>query len=141
MREDGTISPLWERRMVAVPFPAALPLGWTVETGPVYAKRASVNEAIVYETANLFRAWYKENLWTALRTYDGGFTWRAKRDSTQLSMHAYGAALDFNARTNRLGTKGDMDPRLVDIARAQGWTWGGEWKRPDPMHFQYGLGY
>ena len=53
-----------------------------------------------------------------------------------LSMHAFGLAVDINVSTNLLGTEGDMDPRIVDIFGKWGFTWGGIWDRPDPMHFE-----
>jgi len=53
-----------------------------------------------------------------------------------LSNHAFGLAVDFNVRTNQLGTRGDMDPRIVEVFRRWGFVWGGHWARPDPMHFE-----
>ena len=53
-----------------------------------------------------------------------------------LSMHAFGLAFDINVSTNYLGTKGDLDPRLVEIIERWGFEWGGRWERPDPMHFE-----
>ena len=53
-----------------------------------------------------------------------------------LSMHAFGLAIDFNVSTNQLGTRGDMDPRIVQIFERWGFGWGGRWARPDPMHFE-----
>jgi D-alanyl-D-alanine carboxypeptidase len=53
-----------------------------------------------------------------------------------LSMHAFGLAADLNVSTNLLGSKGDMDPRVVEIFNEWGFTWGGIWDRPDPMHFE-----
>ncbi len=53
-----------------------------------------------------------------------------------LSNHAFGLAIDLNVSTNRLGTRGDMDPRIVEIFRKWGFAWGGYWSRPDPMHFE-----
>jgi hypothetical protein len=53
-----------------------------------------------------------------------------------LSMHAFGLAVDLNVSTNVLGTKGDMDPRIIEIFNKWGFTWGGIWDRPDPMHFE-----
>jgi len=127
--------------MVGVNFPSGLPLGWKVNGMEVVATRARVNEAIAAETLALFRSWYLSGLWPKLATFDGGYTWRSKRGADDLSMHAYGGALDFNASTNQLGSEGDMDRGLVEVAQRRGWTWGGEWKRPDPMHFQWGRGY
>jgi hypothetical protein len=53
-----------------------------------------------------------------------------------LSMHAFGLAADLNVSTNLLGSEGDMDPRVVAIFEKWGFTWGGVWDRPDPMHFE-----
>jgi hypothetical protein len=53
-----------------------------------------------------------------------------------LSFHAFGLAIDFNVSSNRLGTRGDMDPRIVRLFEAAGFTWGGRWSRSDPMHFE-----
>ncbi|MDP9069572.1 MAG: M15 family metallopeptidase [Actinomycetota bacterium] len=53
-----------------------------------------------------------------------------------LSMHAFGLAFDINVSGNYLGTKGDQDPRVVEILAKWGFEWGGLWDRPDPMHFE-----
>ena len=53
------------------------------------------------------------------------------------SMHAYGLALDINPETNSYGSCGDMDPTIVELFQQHGWVWGGDWKIPDPMHFEY----
>jgi hypothetical protein len=60
------------------------------------------------------------------------------RDATKpLSKHAFGLAVDLNTRTNQLGTRGHMDPRIVEIFQRWGFEWGGTWvPRPDPMHFE-----
>jgi hypothetical protein len=125
--------------MVVVPFPAPLPLGWNKAK---LAKGSRVNQAIADEVAKLYSLWEREGLWPRLRTYDGGYAFRAQRgSSTKMSLHSFGAALDFNAETNQLGTPGDMDEKLVSVAEASSWTWGGRWKRKDPMHWQFGAGY
>jgi hypothetical protein len=53
-----------------------------------------------------------------------------------LSFHAFGLALDLNVAGNYYGTRGDMDPRVVEIFERWGFEWGGRWSTPDPMHFQ-----
>jgi len=53
------------------------------------------------------------------------------------SMHAYGAAIDFNAELNPLGGTGKMPAAVVSIFKREGWRWGGDYKkRLDPMHFE-----
>lgn len=135
IRDDGTPSVLWEAELTLVPFPTPLPLGWNLTQ---LAKGARVNRALESETARVFDLLAKEDLWRRLRTFDGGYAWRAQRGSTsKLSLHALGGALDFDAATNRLGRQGDMDRGIVQIFEACGWTWGGRFQRPDPMHYQF----
>lgn len=55
-----------------------------------------------------------------------------------LSRHSWGAAVDLNAPANPLGSAGTQDGRLVDVMQQWGFTWGGDWVVPDPMHFEYG---
>ena len=61
-----------------------------------------------------------------------------RNPSLPLSMHAFGLAVDINVSTNQLGTEGDMNPRIVEIFERWGFVWGGNWSRPDPMHFELG---
>lgn len=56
-----------------------------------------------------------------------------------VSRHAWGAAVDLNAPTNPVGSAGTQDPRLVEVMVEWGFTWGGLWLVPDPMHFEYGI--
>lgn len=56
-----------------------------------------------------------------------------------ISRHAWGAAIDLNASSNPVGSAGTQDPRLVAIMLDWGFTWGGDWLVPDPMHFEYGI--
>lgn len=61
------------------------------------------------------------------------------RPPAGISRHAWGAALDLNAAANPVGSSGTQDPRLVEIMLDWGFTWGGDWLVPDPMHFEYGI--
>jgi hypothetical protein len=56
--------------------------------------------------------------------------------SRPLSMHAWGLAIDFNSRDNWLGATPQMDPRVVETFKRWGFDWGGDWRRPDGMHFE-----
>ncbi len=62
--------------------------------------------------------------------------WDASQD---LSVHAWGIALDLNADTNAAGTEGNLDPRVIRIFAEHGFYWGGNFG--DPMHFQYTISY
>lgn len=52
------------------------------------------------------------------------------------SNHAYGLAIDINALANVLGTTGDIPAEVVAQWELEGGDWGGDWSRPDPMHFE-----
>ena len=54
-----------------------------------------------------------------------------------ISRHAWGSAIDLNVGDNPLGGPVHQDPRLVEIFRSWGFTWGGDWLVPDPMHFEF----
>lgn len=56
-----------------------------------------------------------------------------------ISRHAWGAAVDLNVSSNPQGSAGIQDPRLVAVMVDWGFTWGGDWLVPDPMHFEYGI--
>lgn len=55
----------------------------------------------------------------------------------RLSHHSWGIAIDINVSTNRPGTRSDLDPRVVGAFEDAGFTWGGRWLIPDPMHFEW----
>ncbi len=72
----------------------------------------------------------------------GGFNYRNMRGSDKLSQHAFGTAIDLNAATNPMLARGakvqtDLPDNIGEIAKKYGLEWGGNWKRPDAMHFEY----
>jgi hypothetical protein len=67
---------------------------------------------------------------------DWSYLNRAVRGGSDKSTHAFGLAVDVNALTNVLGTTGDMPEEVVRQWEAEGGEWGGDWTRPDPMHFE-----
>ncbi|WP_101523002.1 M15 family metallopeptidase [Nocardioides houyundeii] len=68
--------------------------------------------------------------------YAGCYHPRFIAGSTQLSLHAFGIAVDLNVPGNQRGTVGEMDPRVVAIFERWGFAWGGRWSWTDPMHFE-----
>ena len=71
--------------------------------------------------------------------FGGTYNYRLIRGSTRLSMHAYGCAIDLDPTGNALGDKTPefKDREAVRSAfAAEGWVWGGNWSRPDGMHWQ-----
>ncbi len=53
-----------------------------------------------------------------------------------IAHHAWGSAIDLNARANPQGLPSHQDRRLVSIFEGWGFTWGGAWLVPDGMHFE-----
>ncbi len=70
------------------------------------------------------------------REYAGCFYPRFIANTTTLSNHSFGLALDLNVPGNGRGTVGEMDRDVVAIFKTWGFAWGGDWKYTDPMHFE-----
>jgi hypothetical protein len=88
-----------------------------------------------FETA--LRNVHSRGLVSQLCTFDGCFNIRNIRGGTTPSLHSWAVAVDLNAKTNQLGTRGDMTPEFVKCFTDAGFDWGGNFKsRLDPMHFQ-----
>jgi hypothetical protein len=67
---------------------------------------------------------------------DWSYENRDVRGANVKSSHAFGIAVDINALSNPLGSAGDIPEAVVRQWEAEGGEWGGDWRRPDPMHFQ-----
>ncbi|NUS40547.1 MAG: M15 family metallopeptidase [Terrabacter sp.] len=68
--------------------------------------------------------------------YAGCYYPRFIADTTTLSNHSFGLALDLNTRGNQRGTVGEIDRDVVAIFKTWGFAWGGDWRWTDPMHFE-----
>jgi hypothetical protein len=78
---------------------------------------------------------------------DGVFNCRVIAGTTNMSVHAYAAAIDLNAGKAeywRWAAKGGVIPyknrmpqEIVDIFEKYGFIWGGKWYHYDTMHFEY----
>src|SRR5216684_372413 len=70
--------------------------------------------------------------------YGGCYNNRSIRGSTNISNHAFGAAIDLNPENNPLGgKKGTMSPIIIAAFDKEGWFWGGRYKgRLDQMHYE-----
>lgn len=55
------------------------------------------------------------------------------------SNHSWGLALDINAPNNPMSSplRTDISMGIVDLWESYGFEWGGNWNRPDPMHFEF----
>jgi D-alanyl-D-alanine carboxypeptidase len=70
-------------------------------------------------------------------TYGGCFNARYSRLSGFLSRHAYAVAIDMNTVSNCQGCTPHMNCDVVRIFRRHGFAWGGNWRTPDGMHFEW----
>ena len=69
--------------------------------------------------------------------FDGCYNDRSVRGSTQLSMHARAAALDWNAEKWPLWSERRMPDNYAAIWRAESWRLGEDYTgRKDPMHVE-----
>lgn len=92
--------------------------------------------------SDLFGVLHERGLWHLLRTFDGCYNLRKKTGtSSKYSTHSWGIAIDLNAATNAYRATPTIDPRVVAVFKDAGFTWGGNWSKPDGMHFQYATGY
>ena len=71
-----------------------------------------------------------------ITSWDGCFNIRAKKGASSASLHSWGMAIDINARTNAFGKPPTLSKALVACFKEAGFDWGGDWSRPDGMHFQ-----
>ena len=139
----------WSRvhmREVMVPQLAALGIGYHSVTFHYKA---------IKQFAALWQAWEEEGLLGAIKTWNGSWATRFKRQNgtveqrliackllgeRNLSNHSWGTAFDINAAIYPLGTPmrevSAAYAELVPIAAMYGFAWGGYFSRPDPMHWE-----
>ncbi|MFB2553995.1 M15 family metallopeptidase [Ciceribacter sp. sgz301302] len=69
---------------------------------------------------------------------EGGYSYRNVAGTNNLSRHAFGEAVDINPRQNPWSNnfQTDLPPNINEIAKRNGLMWGGNWRKPDTMHFQ-----
>lgn len=131
-----------ERNIVTVYIPA---LDGVHTDGGRFSGRVRWNRNCVEQLQFAWAEAKDTGLMAFVRTWDGSFNPRMMRGSaTRLSNHAYGTAFDINAEWNPLGREpaqpgkvGDVHP-LVKVFNKHGFHWGGDWARPDGMHFEVG---
>ena len=141
VRKDGSLDPRWQADFLAramLPFP--LKLSWDLATS---VTQMTCHKLLVEVFEDIFARVVAAGLQGKIQTFGGCFAFRAQRTGSKMSTHAWGIAVDLNPLTNAQGSVGDMDAGVIEIFRAAGFTWGGDWsgKRRDAMHFQFCSGY
>jgi hypothetical protein len=143
---DGLPTQEWqEDHLILMPVPFPLRLAWqpttTVRRIRCHVKAAISLEHILHAILAHYGGDPEKVRAARMDLFGGCYEFRRARGGSQLSMHAWGAAIDLDPERNELGVPwkpgtGMMPQAVVEIFESAGWTWGGGWKRPDPMHFE-----
>jgi hypothetical protein len=130
-------SPAAERGRVDLP--ASLPLSWAPAQR---VTRFSCHELLVPVFTSVFTQLHARGFWNLLEDFGGCYNCREVRGTTtKTSTHSWGIGIDVNAKQNPLGARPRMPQQVIGVFSDHGFTWGGNWSRPDGMHFQYATGY
>jgi hypothetical protein len=138
---DGTLDPRWQSEVlssVALPFPLVLSFD---QTKTITHFRC--HKLLVGIFSDAFAKIVSFGLQDRVTSFGGCFAFRPQRSGTKLSTHSWGIAIDLNPQSNRQGAVGDMDAGVIEVFRAAGFDWGGDWigGARDGMHFQFCSGY
>lgn len=136
--------PNWEKvNLVSVLLPWKAVAAWdqsiTIKSLRVHTKTAESLACVLGKIWCDFGKSQKAIEVAGMHLIGGGYNWRQMRGKARLSMHAYGCAVDFDPARNGLGDPTpEMDLRVVEAFKAEGWVWGGDWspQSRDGMHFQ-----
>ena len=122
---------------------------WVDGTWVLFNRRYGAAKALQNVVSKL-RALIKER--PELKKYlvrpQGTYEWRRIANSTNLSMHSFGVAIDINLRysdywwwdmrdDHKLRYRNRIPIEIPTIFEQNGFTWGGKWYRYDTMHFEY----
>jgi D-alanyl-D-alanine carboxypeptidase-like protein len=137
----GQLAPRWQSDFLAktsLPFP--MRLAWDPSR---VITQMTCHRLMTGIYASVFAGIQKNGLESKVMSFGGCFAFRPQRTGSKLSAHSWGIAIDLNPQTNAQGSAGNMDARLVEVFRAAGFEWGGDWsgKTRDPMHFQFCTAY
>ncbi len=141
--ENAGPSRAWEtENIIRVKAPWQLMTAWdfTPVSGILIHKKCADSLSKVFE--QIWQAsgqnQQKINEW-GMQLLAGGYNFRLMRGGTRLSMHSWGCAVDFDSARNSFGDPHpnfQHIPAVLDAFKAQEWTWGGTWGKPDGMHWQ-----
>lgn len=101
-----------------------------------FPKKIFINKDFKPVLEKALRNLIARGLTKELKTWDGVFVIRNKRDLKSLSIHSWANAVDVNRAENDLNMIPKLSPAFVKCFTDAGCEWGGTWKRKDGMHFQ-----
>lgn len=142
---NGMVTQEWKtKNLVTISVPFCLSLSWAPETLVTHITCHKLFSGPLLVALNDIKA---ANLAVYLGAdYGGCYMDRAIRGASgHISMHAFGAAIDFRVKENPLGSEHPeiiMRDKVAPIFKSNGFMWGGDFQgRKDPEHFQGGFGY
>lgn len=112
-----------------------LELGEDIAVGRI-PKKIYCNKYLTLPLTQALRNVVERGLVDQIKSWDGCFNIRMKKTGQSLSLHSWGLAIDINAAWNAYGAKPTMSAELVKCFTDAGFTWGGNWAKPDGMHFE-----
>ena len=131
----------WRREhLVEIDAPAWLRSYLHYDNGqPKPVRHITVHRLVAPHLEAVFAELERRVLTALIHTWEGCWVARHMRwdPSAPLSSHSWGVACDVNAANNEFGTAGRQDPRLAEAFGNHGFSWGGAWHTPDPMHMEY----
>lgn len=136
-QEDGTLSAMWgATHLTRFKLPGPIPY---IDGGIV--RQVLCHVLVWKELFGIFNTIYAQpEAWQSINDYGGCFEFRRNRnDQSAISRHAWGIAVDIDVKDNPNGAKGDMHPGVIKAFKDAGWVWGGDFHKPDPMHFEKGI--
>lgn len=145
--DSGKPTDEWEMsHLVTIPIPFPMRLAWEPEslTGKIYChlRIGSTLQKILQDIFDFYDHDIKALQNDGVDLYGGCYNFRSVRGGRSLSLHAWGAAVDLSPDANPLGKAWEPDAGMIpmDVVRIfknHGVAWGGDFSRPDPMHFEF----
>ncbi len=139
---DGILDVVWTAMnlsVFALPFPMRLSWIPSAKVTRFQAHKLAGPKIVAALTSVLAFMPYEQLKNKQLDLWGGCFNFRLVRGGTELSAHAWGTAVDIAPDLGRLGNKEDVKtyPRfIVSAFEKEGFYWGGNFARPDAMHFE-----
>lgn len=109
------------------------------EAIPCMPTKIYLNRLILAPLEKALRRLITLGLHTEIKTWDGCFNIRPKRGSSGISTHAWGIAVDLNAKWNPFRGGVTWSEEFLQVWRDIGWICGADWSAAsrDGMHFQW----
>lgn len=109
-----------------------------LELGTIPIRRVYCNRDMIHALDLALFLLNERDLLSELKTFDGCWNIRPIRGrDDKWSVHSFGLAIDLNAAENPMGGEVTFSAPFITAMKEAGFTWGGDFKRVDGMHFQF----